>query len=321
MAKGEKKSTPRAKSAQKKAAATAPRVRKLTRKEQRAKLKSQVKSRSAVIGSFRLTWQTLRFLREYWKPLGGIILIYLVLNIIFASGLTIIPSATSDFRSTLASSHANRFSEAFSSLGTLFGGSSSYNATANSVLQTFLIIIESLVLIWAIRHLLSGTSVKIKQAYYQSATPLIPFILVIFVILFQLLPLTIGSLALGILLASAFGNSFVSFLFVLFFLALAAWSLYLVSSSIFALYIVTLPNMTPLEALRSAKKLVKFRRLIIIRRLLFLPIVILALIGVIMIPVILFASITAPTIFYTLTTVALLFAHTYLYGLYRSLLG
>jgi hypothetical protein len=102
---------------------------------------------------------------------------------------------------------------------------------------------------------------------------------------------------------------------------LAAWSFYMVSSSIFALYIVTLPEVQPREALRSAKNLIKYRRRLIIPKIIFLPFFVLAVMAVIIIPLILFASAIVAPVFYLLSMLSVLFIHSYLYSLYRSLLG
>jgi hypothetical protein len=94
----------------------------------------------------------------------------------------------------------------------------------------------------------------------------------------------------------------------------------MVSGSVFALYIVTLPDIQPRQALRSAKDLVSFRRLVILRKFLFLPILILVVMGLIIVPLILYASAIVPAVFYVLSVLALLFVHTYLYSLYRGML-
>ncbi|HLG90770.1 MAG TPA: hypothetical protein VI336_01240, partial [Candidatus Saccharimonadales bacterium] len=109
-------------------------------------------------------------------------------------------------------------------------------------------------------------------------------------------------------------------LLVIFFATLASWSVYLISSSIFAMYIVTLPDMQPRQALRSAKNLVKYRRLQLMRRVAFLPLFMLFAMAFIIVPLILFASFLVAPVFYLLSTLAILFIHAYLYSLYRSLL-
>jgi len=106
----------------------------------------------------------------------------------------------------------------------------------------------------------------------------------------------------------------------LFFFMLALLSLYMLSSSLFALYIVTLPDMTPMKALRSARELVRNRRWIVLRKIIFLPLALLVLGGLVVIPVILIWAPAAQWIFFIGTMVALAITHSYMYSLYRELL-
>jgi hypothetical protein len=151
--------------------------------------------------------------------------------------------------------------------------------------------------------------------------PLIPFLLVVFVIILQLLPITLGTAALGVVLTSVFSSqAAVTIIFSLFFVLLAGWSAYMLSSSVFALYIVSLPHMQPRQALRSAKSLVRFRRWQLMRKVLFLPLLILAIMAILIIPLILSATFLVVPVFYVLSGLSILFIHTYLYSLYRSML-
>lgn len=295
-------------------------MRKGTRRQNRKKSKHESRGRSKIPGSFRLTWQTLQTLGRHWKSLGGIVLVYLVLNIVFASGLSSISQNISSIKDNLDNSGAS-LGSALSGFGVLFASVGTSGSGAGSALQSVLIVLESLVIIWALRQLLAGQAIRVKQAYYSSMYPLIPFLLVVFVMIIQLLPLTIGSVALNLVLSSIILNTtWLTVVFGALFAVLAAWSLYMISSSVFALYIVTLPDMQPRQALRSARNLVRFRRLAIMRRALFLPIFLLIAFGAIIVPLILFATIAVAPVFYLLSMVAILFVHTYLYSLYRSLL-
>jgi len=305
-----------------KTAAAAGRTRKLTKKQQKAKAKQQVRQRKPVIGSFRLTWNVLGVLRMHWKTLGGIILVYLILNIVFASGISDISSNFGSIKENLRDSGLDGIWKAAGGFALLVGTSGASGSAAVSTLQSALFVIESLAIIWALRHLLSGQSVFIKQAYYSAMTPLIPFLLVLLVIIIQLLPMTIGGAVLATVASSVFPDSgaataMTTILFVL----LAAWSLYMISASIFAAYIVTLPDMQPRQALRSARQLVRFRRLMVIRKVLFMPIFIFIVMALITVPLILYAAAVVPWVFYILSMLAVLFAHTYLYSLYRELLA
>lgn len=300
------------------------RTRKLSRGQKRkltkAEAKKAVQKRAKIPGSFRLTWQTVKTLRTHWKPLGGIALVYALLNLVFASGVSGINASIDSIKAGLEG--GDRLQGAFDGFGTLLSSTATSGSQAAPVLQSILIILTSLVIIWALRHLLAGNSIGIKQAYYQSMTPLIPFILVLTIVFIQLLPVTLGTTIIASIFSTFFASSSaLTALFIIIFAALATWSFYMISSSIFALYIVTLPDTQPRPALRSAKNLVRFRRWALMRRLAFLPILILVLLAAIIIPLILFAAFLVAPIFYVLGVVTLVFVHTYLYSLYRSLLG
>jgi hypothetical protein len=304
-----------------KPAAAGGRVRKLTKKQARIKAKKAVKSRQPLPGSFRLSWQAARIFWEHWKTLGGIVLVYLLLNIVFASGISNASTAFSSIKSDLQASGGHNLWHAAGGFASLVGSSGASGSGTGSALQSVLFIIESLVIIWALRHLLSGQEISVKLAYYRSMTPLIPFLLVISVVIIQLLPVTIGGVVLGIIANSVFpGTAVAAVISVVAIVLLAAWSLYMVSSSVFALYIVTLPDMQPRQALRSAKDLVSHRRLTIIRKVLFLPVLVLLVMGLVVVPLIIFASALVPAVFYVLSMLSILFIHTYLYSLYRGML-
>jgi hypothetical protein len=305
----------------KKSAVAAGRVRKLTRKQASGKAKKEIKSRKPLPGSFKLTWQVVQTLKQHWKPLGGIVLVYLVLNIIFASGISNVSSAFDSIKTNLNASNSSGLWHAAGGFASLVGSSGASGSSAGSALQSALFVLESLVIIWALRHLTSGQAVSVKLAYYRAMTPLIPFLLVIAVIIIQLLPVTIGATVLAAIVTSVFAGSSAATVFsAIAFIALAIWSLYMISASIFALYIVTLPDMQPRQALRSARDLVQFRRLLVIRKVLFLPLLILVAMGIVIVPLILYASAVVPAIFFVLSMLAILFVHTYLYSLYRGML-
>src|SRR5262249_43899360 len=103
------------------------------------------------------------------------------------------------------------------------------------------------------------------------------------------------------------------------FLALMSLSLYWITSSVMALYGATHPDTTPLQALRSARDLVRFRRVEILRKLLFLPIALIVIGVIILMPVATYATSIATLILFGVTTVSLALVHSYMYSLYREL--
>lgn len=272
-------------------------------------------------------WQLSRSVFELIKAnkklFIGIIVVYGLLNLILAQGL----ASTSDInnlKNQLSQSLTGGLSSAASSLSSFVSllSSSSNSAASTSTYQFFLGLITSLAIIWALRQVIAGASLRIRDAFYRGMYPFVPFILVLLVIGLQLLPLLIGAGIYSVVVHNGIAVMFVEKLvWGLLFAVLALVSLYLVSSSIFALYIVTLVDMSPVKALRSARKLVKHRRLQIIRKLLFLPLLLLAVAALIMLPVILWLTPIASWVFFALKMFALLVTHSYLYILYRELLN
>ncbi|HCM51964.1 TPA: hypothetical protein DIS56_02415 [Candidatus Saccharibacteria bacterium] len=299
-----------------------PRRRKATRLQKRKYDKQTTRAYTPAPNSFQLIGQVFSIFKKYWRPLGGIVLVYLILNIIFASGFSNISNVFAEIKLNFQQDGKWHLSEAFDGFGSLVSNVSIGSVSeAASVFQGALFIVISLVIIWALRHLLANQTIKIKQAFYQSMTPLVPFLLIMFVIILQLLPITLGSLIVATIVLAIFTTSTTAMaIIVISIFGLAIWSIYMLSSSVFALYIVTLPEMEPRKALRSAKNLVKFRRWAVIRRVVFLPLFTLLAMAIIVIPLMLYADVLVVPVFFVLSMLTILFIHTYLYSLYRGLL-
>jgi len=202
--------------------------------------------------------------------------------------------------------------------GTGEGGSS-------GLYQAILVIIFSLAIIFGLRHMYSDDkklqNISAKQALYTGMTPLIPFVLVLLVIGVQLLPFSIGSSVYTSIMNNGLAVTGVEKVFWSLLLALLGLlSAYLVTSSFFALYIVTLPNMTPVKALRTARGLVRHRRLHILRKLLLFILAVIVILGFIIIPIIALLPSVAATVYFVATIALLPVAHCYAYAVYRKML-
>jgi hypothetical protein len=287
----------------------------------RIKAKTEARIRTPLPGPVALVRQTLSILKMSAKPLGGILLVYLVLNFIFSGGLGE-GSVAEELKGYIKDSpgHFSALGSALVSMGLLVGGSDG-STSASSGFSSLLLVVVSLAIIWALRRILAGQVVSVKESFYQGMKPLVPFLLVILVIVLQLLPMSIGAALLNLATTGALADSqAVAVFFTLLFLVLSAWSVYMLCSSIFALYIVTLPDRHPRAALRSAKKIVHHRRWPVLFRLLALPLLIFIAMAVIIVPLILFATDLVLPAFFLLSGLALLFTHTYLYNFYRNLI-
>jgi hypothetical protein len=279
--------------------------------------------RPQLTNAFKLFWHSLLHLRTYWKVFGGILLIYGILNLILVRGF----SGGADLQSLknnlygAINGSGSQLASSLSLFGVLLSTAGNTATAAAASYQTFLVVLISLVLIWALRQTQAGNKVTIRQSFYNGAAPLVPFLLVLSVIALQLIPLVIGSFMYSIVISNLIATSFLAkFFWIMVFALLALLSLYMVSSSVFALYIVTLPGLTPMKALRSARQLVLHRRWMVIRKVIVLPLILVAIGAIMFIPIILWLTPAATWLFFVATIVALGILHSYMYSLYRELL-
>lgn len=293
-----------------------------------------IKKKAAVIktvsykrlpGVIELSRSSLNLLWAQRYTILGIILIYGAVNLAVAQGFNSGLSVTSAkaqlnslFHGHLSNLGGNLTIYALM-LGSI-GGTSSSNGFGYTLLFA---VLASLAVIWTIRNSASQPKnrVLIRDAYYRGMYPLIPFILILLLIGIELLPMLAGIS----LYVTAINNSIAitaieKLGFIVLMILLSALSFFLLSSSIFALYIVTLPDMNPMKALRSARDLVRKRRLMVLLRLLFLPLALLVLSALIMLPFIAWAAAAASWAFFVLSLLMLALANGYIYNLYRELL-
>lgn len=272
---------------------------------------------------WRLTKLTAQTLWQHKRLFIGMTLTYGLLNLILVQGLAS-NTNVSDLKHQLDQVFTGNWGSLASSLSifvVLVGGAGNASSQTAGAYQLFLALITSLAVIWALRQVLAGGTLRIRDAYYRGMYPLVQFVLVLLVIGLQLLPLLVGSLLYGTVSTNGIAVSGLEkLIWGLVYILLALLSLYWLSSSLFALYIVTLPDMTPLKALRSARELVRGRRWTVLRKILWLPLILIIAAAVIMLPIITLLTPLAQWVFFLLTMFALVAVHAYMYTLYRELL-
>jgi len=256
----------------------------------------------------------------------SIILLYAVVDFIFIQGIdgVINVANLSSEVQHLFHGQYKQLNSGFTVYGLMvasFGLGSSSNG-GSYFNEWLLIVVISLVMIWAIRSTINKIKTTLLESIYKGVGQIAPFIGVILFISLELLPFIIGLYLFVVALDnSIIVNGIEYAVFIIILLALAALSAYWLSSSIIALYIVSLPNMTPLRALRSAKDLVRDKRLKVIGRLLFLPLALLMISALIIVPIIIFAAPWAQYVFLLISFIFLALAHSYLYNLYLELIS
>lgn len=279
--------------------------------------------RKPLPSAWRIFRTAVSHVRAHYRLFLGIVLVYGLLYVIFVQG---IGSGLNlgELKTSLQEISKGSYAQLSNGL-VLFGALlSSINNTTNEaagVYQATLLVLVSLALTYALRQTWAKARIRIRDSFYHGMYPLIPYLLVIFVIGLQLLPLVIGSTLYGLVVNNQIAiNTLERSVWALFYFLTALLSLYMVCSSLFALYIVTLPNMTPLKALRSARQLVLHRRFQVLRKLLFLPIVLIGAALVIFVPLILWLTPVAVWVFFGFAMISLALIHSYMYTLYREML-
>ncbi len=303
-----------------------PKPRQLKKPKRGRKVKSHLKQERAPLpGAFKNFRQAIRHILINWRVFLGITLVYLILTIALVKGFGV-SSNVRELKGALGEVFHGRVAAVSSSVtifSVLLGSIGDATSEVAGAYQSILLVVVSLALIWALRQTHSENKPKfaIRDAFYKGLYPLVPFLLVLLVIGIQLIPIGMA----GGLYQIIFGNNLAVHWYEQLGWSvglgtMALWSIYMVSSSVFALYIVTLPDVRPMQALRSARDLVKYRRLAIFRKVVFLPLALLLMNGLIVIPLILFAISAVEWVFFFLTMLSLAIVHSYMYSLYRRLL-
>lgn len=271
--------------------------------------------------SFKLLKGTLGVMRHNWKPFLGIILIYGLLNLLLVQSFN--ASGINQTKQNLDSINQGSWSGLLSStMLFIYMASSSGNAssTTAAAYQMFLTLIASLAIIWTLREVYAGNKVRVRDGFYWGMYPLIPFILVLLTAASQFLPVIVAGFLHNMATTDIAASGIEILLWSILYALCGLISLYMLSSSLFALYIVCLPDVQPMQALKSARELVRYRRWTIMRKLILLPVFLLVAASIVIIPLIYLAAPLAGITFLLTSMFGLPVIHGYIYRLYRELL-
>lgn len=295
------------------------RIRRLGYKDK----KKSVKINEPIPSSLSILMASIKHVWLNKKLFFGIMIVYSLLYLLLVKGLATnfqLPDTKQAI--TDAGTGLDTLTTGSVLLGSLVGTIGSTSSESAAVYQVVLFIFISLVLIWSLRQTYGkGIKIKVRQSFYSSMYPLVQYILVWLVVSIQLIPAVIGLTLYGIVSSNGIAvGALENILWLILTAILIGLSVFYVSSSLFASYIVTLPDMTPMLALKKAKKVVKFRRFAIIRKLLFFPFVAGIITVLIFFPLVLYLTVLAEVLFIVFTILLILLGHSYFYNLYKKLL-
>jgi hypothetical protein len=291
--------------------------------ELRAEKKATTQAaRHPIMSAPRLLLNAVRILWQHWLVFSGILLTYAILTATFVGGVgsSDVTSLKAGFTKA-AHGHVQALSTGVSLFSVIVGADKNGSSTAAGAYEMVLFVVMSLAIIWALRQVYAKHTIRIRDSFYLGMYPLVPFVIILFIMGLQLIPFVVGGVLYGDIVGGGIAvNVFEKIVCAGTFFLLAAGSIYMLCSTIFALYIATLPDAAPKQALRSARELVRYRHWVILRKLIFLPVAVFVCGAVIIIPISLFLTPIATIVFFLLSIVALAVTHSYLYALYRELL-
>jgi len=210
--------------------------------------------------------------------------------------------------------------------GLLVGSSNAVSSDVAAAYQSVLFIVGSLAFIWLLRALYTNKkeSIRVRDGFYLGMQPFVTVIIVLFVLALQTIPMSIG----GYLLSMGLSTPGISLVEVFIFIILAALislvSLYLISGTWAAIYIVTLPGAEPWKSIKASNKLLSVHRWQVMRKLLALVMFLFLSAALLIIPLLMVLPDGYESIaeygFFAYLLLSFSIAHIYLYSLYKSLL-
>ena len=156
---------------------------------------------------------------------------------------------------------------------------------AVAILTGFLVWLTT---VWLLRAFKAGKKPRLRDALYNAGAPIVGTACIAVVLALQLIPLALAALAFSAASTTGFISGGVeSMVFWVVEILLITLALYWLASTLFALVIVTLPGMYPLQALKNAGDIVIGRRLRIFLRFIWLIVFTFAIWAIVLVPIIL----------------------------------
>jgi len=214
------------------------------------------------------------------------------------------------------------------------GGMSSGLSDVQQIYAGLITLLTWLTSVWLLRNILAGHKVKLRDGIYGAGSPIVSTFLVALILLVQLLPLALAIIGFGAAsISGLLSNGVEAMLFWIAAGLLASLSIYLVTGTLFALVIITLPGMYPMQAIKASGDLVIGRRIRILLRLVWMALIELIAWALIMIPLILLDNWLSavwpvigsvpvtPVVLLLLSALTIVWTSSYIYLLYRKVVA
>ena len=279
---------------------------------------------------------------KFWKIFLPLLLIFVGLYIFLIGAMS--ENTLADVRANVEQTNKDVADGKIGTVGkaglTLLGIISTGGLTtmndAQIVIAVLLFTIIWLVTIYLARHLLAGhQEIKMRDGFYSALSPLVSTLVVGLIIFLEAIPIMLTIIVFQVALTTEFlSTPFYALLFFMFAALMITLGLYLLSSSFFAIIVVSAPGLYPLTAVRMAKNLIMGRRLRFLIRVFYLVIIVALLYLLLLMPAIILDGILkaqfawladskipfVAIIQLTITVFIFIYLSIYFYLFYRALL-
>lgn len=276
--------------------------RKLRRNREAASHKSFIRTRRrdkiqrpAIEGYIAFPWYVLRMLRNRKWVYMRFIVVFFVFSVIFIGALQVDNISSVNEVIDSASSGDSVIGPVMRAAVTV--GSSITGALNNNLSEvqyvylSALLILGVLTIVWLLRHQLAGHSLKVRDGLYNAAAPLAAQYVLLVVGIAQMIPAALAVLLYISLTSSGILNGGIeTALFSVALLLVIVLTLYFMTTTLFAMFIATIPGTYPMNAYKTARRIVAGQRLRLLMRLVWMVIIVLALSFIVLIPIVIIVN-------------------------------
>jgi len=313
--------------------------RKLRKNRAEAPHKSFVRTRKRdkikkpkIEGYIAFPWYVLRMLWNRKWVYIRFILLFFFLSIAFIGAMQADNASSVNDVIDSANSGTNIFgpvSRAAVTVGSsMIGALNSNFSDVQYIYLSALIILAVLTVVWLLRHQLVGDKLKVRDGLYASAAPIASEYVLVIIGIAQLIPAALATLVyVSATTSGLLDGGIETAMFSIALLFILVLTLYFMTTTLFALFIATIPGTYPIRAYRAARKIVAGQRLRLVMRLLWMAVILLITWFVILVPFVIIvnsvgggSSWAIPIAYQLMVASSIVYATAYGYLLYRRMI-
>lgn len=283
-------------------------------------------------GYIAFPWYVMRMLwNRKWVYLR-FVLLFFVLAVMFIGAIQANNASSVNNVIDSASSGTNIFgpvSRAAVTVGSSMVGALNSNfSDVQYIYLSALIILAILTTVWLLRHQLAGKKLKVRDGLYASAAPIAAEYVLVVIGIVQLIPAALATLVyVSATTSGLLDGGIETAMFSIALLLTIVLTLYFMTTTLFAMFIASIPGTYPMQAYHAARKIVAGQRLRLLMRLLWMVIILLVTWFIVLVPFVIIvnsmgsgSSWAIPIAYQLMVISSIVYATAYGYLLYRRMI-